>query len=88
MCLNHSTVTSTDSFNTLKLHNTLEFLYRPSVSAVRRTREVYLHIVGQLRGHQVVEFLFAQGAGGSVLPSIVLELGDDGGDGGFHDGLC
>ena len=58
------------------------------MSAVRRTREVYLDIVGQLRGHQVVEFLFAQGAGGSVLPSIVLELGDDGADGGFHDGLC
>lgn len=59
------------------------------MGAVRRTREeVYLDIVGQLRGHQVVELLFAQGAGGSVLPSIVLELGDDGADGGFHDDLC
>lgn len=31
-----------------------------------------------------MELLLAQGAGGSILPSKRLELGDEGGDGGFH----
>lgn len=47
----------------------------------------YLDIVGQLRGHQVLELVFTQGAGGSVFPSVRLELGDKGADGSFHDGL-
>lgn len=44
----------------------------------------YLDIVGQLRGHQLVELLLAQGATGAVLPGVRLELGDQGADGGFH----
>lgn len=44
----------------------------------------YLDIVGQLRGHQLVELLLAQGAGRAVLPGVRLELGDQGADGGFH----
>lgn len=44
----------------------------------------YLDIVGQLRGHQLVELLLAQGAGGAVLPGVRLELGNQGADGGFH----
>lgn len=31
-----------------------------------------------------MELVLAQGAGGSVLPGKRLELGDEGGDGGFH----
>lgn len=44
----------------------------------------YLDIVGQLRGHQLVELLLAQGAGRAVLPGVRLELGDHGADGSFH----
>lgn len=54
----------------------------------KTTSKLYLYIVGKLRGHQVLEFLFAQGAGGSVFPGVCLELGDKGADGSFHDGLC
>lgn len=55
---------------------------------LRTTSEVYLDIVGQLRGHQVLEFVFAQGAGGSIFPSVCLELVNKGADGSFHDALC
>lgn len=57
------------------------------VSFTAATFGIYLDKVGQLRGHQVVELLLAQGAGGPILPSECLELGDEGADGGFHDGL-
>lgn len=54
---------------------------------LRRTRsQIYLDIVWQLGDHQVLEFVFAQGAGGPILPGTRLELGDDGEDGSFHDG--
>lgn len=49
---------------------------------------MYLDIVGQLRGHQVVELLLTQGARGPILPSVRLELGDKGADGSLHDGVC
>lgn len=44
----------------------------------------YLDVVGQLRGHQLVELLRAQGGGGGVVPGEPLELGDQGADGGLH----
>lgn len=47
--------------------------------------EIYLDKVGQLGGHQAVELLLAQGAGGSIFPSECLELGDQSADGRFHD---
>lgn len=50
------------------------------------TSGIYLDKVGQLRGHQAVELLLAQGAGGSIFPSKRLELGDEGADGSFHGG--
>lgn len=34
-----------------------------------------------------MELLLAQGAGGPIIPSKSLELGDEGADGGFHGGL-
>lgn len=46
---------------------------------------MYLDKVGQLRGHQAVELVFAQSAGGSIFPSVHLELANEGADGGFHD---
>lgn len=47
--------------------------------------QMYLDEVGQLRGHQAVELVFAQSAGRSILPSVHLELANEGDDGGFHD---
>lgn len=47
--------------------------------------DIYLDKVGQLRSHQLVELLLAQGAGGAVLASKSLELGDQSADGSFHD---
>lgn len=57
---------------------------RGHVGTQQRGSWTYLHIVGQLRGHQLVELLLAQGAGGAVLPGVRLELGDQGADGGLH----
>lgn len=50
--------------------------------------ETYLDIVGQLSADQVLELIFAQGAGRAVLAGVGLELTDDGADGSFHDALC
>lgn len=55
---------------------------------LKTTSILYLDIVGKLRCHQIVEFLFAQGAGGSIFASICLKLGDKGADCVFHDGFC
>lgn len=49
---------------------------------------MYLDIIGELRGHQVVELLLTQGARGLILPGVRLELGDKGADGSLHDGVC
>lgn len=43
-----------------------QLLDRPGVAGV-------LDIVGQLRGHQLVELLLAQGAGRAVLPGFLVE---------------
>lgn len=59
----------------------------PSYGFIRALR-LYLDIVGQLGGHQVVELLLTQGARGPILPGVRLELGDKGADGSLHDGVC